>query len=87
MMVAKKKIKQLEKELSVERNSICTKEEMLYSMADNIISEFQDFNHQQSTRSGTKMKKAGGKSSQNQQQSLLASMKSNKTQSSLSLKK
>ena len=40
MQTAKKKIKSLEKELSEERNSISTKEEMLYSMADNMISEF-----------------------------------------------
>ena len=67
MINAKKKIKMLEKELSEERNSISTKEELLYSMADNMISEFQDFNNggTTSTRSG-KIKKVNLKSSQNQ---------------------
>ena len=88
MQTAKKKIKTLEKELSEERNSISTKEEMLYSMADNMLSEFQDFNNGQSTRT-VKSKKANLKNSQNQLQiaQMQSSMRSSKTQSSLSLKK
>ena len=42
---ARRKVKILEKELDEERNSMCTKEEMLYTMADNMLSEFQDFNN------------------------------------------
>jgi hypothetical protein len=49
-MNARKKIKILEKELDEERSSMCTKEEMLYTMADNMLSEFQDFNNGNSYR-------------------------------------
>ena len=57
-IVLKKKIKDLQIELDAERNSISTKEEMIYSMADNMISEFQDFNQMNSSRSAKNKKKS-----------------------------
>lgn len=50
----------LEKELDEERSSMCTKEEMLYTMADNMLSEFQDFNNGNSYKQG-KIKKVNMK--------------------------
>ena len=50
----------MEKELNEERDTINTKEEMLYSIADNMLSEFQDFHNASGYRS-TKIKKVNMK--------------------------